>query len=160
MTRPAIPDFVGPYPQYYSIMTLANGTTVLGQVKSVEASDKVDTTKAARVGSSTKKTLRKSKESTVKVSLWIDYSDMDELARVLGATSTPTTGTTVKLDTSVAAQTFLVKTYDGESIASTLLSTRYLYAFVPTELSYKLDSEGEQVADISGDTQDLYDIKA
>jgi len=156
MTRPVLPGFDGPYPQYYSLLTLSDGTTVLGQIRSFETSDSIDVTKAGRVGSSLKKALRKSKETSGSFDVWLDHADLDEFARILGATSTPSGGTTVKLDPTVAAQDFWVNNYDSEATTASKLSTLYMYNFTPNELSFSLDEDGEQVATVGGDLEDLY----
>ena len=159
MARASLPTFDGPYPQYYSIVTLSDDT-VLGQIRSVNPSDSIEVTKAGRVGSSTKKALRKTKETAVAWALWVDHADLDEFARILGATSTPSSSDTIKLDPTVAAQTFKIKNYDSEESTATLLSTIYLYNHTPKELSFTLDEDGEQVAEINGDLEDLYWIVA
>lgn len=159
MTRLALPSFEGPYPQYYSIITKSDGTTVMGQVRSIDLADKINSDQVGRVGSSTKKTLRKTKETTAKMDIWTDL-DLAEVAVALGASATPTAGQTLKLDPTVAEQTLLVKNYDGESASATLKSTIYLYGYVPTSLSLKLDEDGEQVASIEGTLMDLYWVVA
>lgn len=158
MTRLALPDFDGPYPQYYSIVTKLDGT-VLGQVRSINPADSLEVLKAGRVGSSTKKTLRKSKDTNVSVELWIDQ-DLAEVATFLGYTSTPTTGETIKLAGDNDPVTMLVKNYDAEALAANLKSTVYLYGYVATKIGFTLDEDGEQVASISGGLEDLYWVVA
>lgn len=158
MARTALPDFEGPYPQYYSLITKANDT-VLGQIRSVELEDSIDSEKVGRVGSSTKKTLRKSKETSGTLNVWTDL-DLAEVAAVLGATSTPTAGQTLKLDPTTAATTFKIKNYDGEAASSVHKSTIYMYNTVPTSLSLSLDEDGEQVVQIGVEMEDLYWVVA
>lgn len=157
MARPALPTFDGPHPQYNSL--LAKGGTVLGQIRSVSPSDSIETVQAGRVGSNTKKTLRKSKNVTVSWSVWVD-EDLSELAAVLGAASTPTTGQTLKLDPDNAEVTFQIENYDGVGSSSTLLSIIYMENYVATELSLSYDEDGEQVAEVTGTLEDLYWIVA
>lgn len=158
MARPNLPDFKGPYPQYYSLVTKEDDT-VLGQIRSIELEDSIDSEKAGRVGSSRKKTLRKSKETSGTVNVWTDL-DLVEVAAFLGSASTPVSGDTVKLDPTVTEQTFKIKTYDGEDASATLKSTIYLFNMVPTSLSISYDEDGEQVAQIQTEMEDLYWIVA
>jgi hypothetical protein len=158
MARLALPAFDGPHPQYNSLVTKSDGTT-LGQVRKLEASDKFDTTKAGRVGSSTKKTLKKSKEATVSLDIWVD-DDLEELAVALNAASKPATGQTLKLDPNSTPITLLIKNYNSEDLAATLLSTIYLYNYVATELKLSYDEDNEQVASISADAEDIYWVVA
>jgi hypothetical protein len=158
MARTSLPDFDGPHPQYNSVVCKSDGTP-LGQVRKLEISDKFDTTKAGRIGSSTKKTLRKSKESAASLDVWID-DDLAELAVALNAAATPTAGQTLKLDPDTAAIDLLIKNYDGEDASATLLSTIYLYQYVATELKVSYDEDGEQVASINAELQDLYWVVA
>lgn len=158
MARPSLPDFEGPYPQYYSLITKEDDT-VLGQIRSVELEDSIDSEKVGRVGSSLKKTLRKSKETSATINVWTDL-DLAEVAAVLGATATPTAGQTLKLDPTTTGKTFKIKNYDGESAGATLKSTIYLYNSVPTQLSLSYDEDGEQVAQIQTELEDLYWIVA
>lgn len=159
MTRLALPDFDGPYPQYYSIVTKLDGT-VLGQVRSINPDDSLEVQKAGRVGSSTKKTLRKSKDTNVSAEVWIDQ-DLAEVATFLGYTGgAPASGQTIKLNGDNAPVTMLIKNYDAEALTATLKSTIYLYAYVATGISFTLDEDGEQVASISGGLEDLYWVVA
>lgn len=158
MARPSLPDFEGPYPQYYSLITKADDV-VLGQIRSVEMEDSIDSEKVGRVGSSRKKTLRKSKETSATLNVWTDL-DLAEVAAVLGASATPGSGETLKLDPTTAPTTLKIKNYDGEAAGSTLKSTIYLYNSVPTSLSLSLDEDGEQVAQIQTELEDLYWVVA
>ena len=156
MARSALPAFDGPVPQYYSLVTDYAGN-VLGQVRSLEISDSVDVTKAGRVGSSTKKTLKKTKDTNASLEVWVD-SDLAEVAVALNA-STPAVGETLKLDPDASSTTLYIKNYDGESASATLLSTIGLYGYLATELSMTLDEDGEQVLSISATLEDLYWLK-
>lgn len=157
MARTALPSF-DVRPQYFSLIENEAGR-VLGQVRSINPSDSIETVQAGRVGSSTKKTLKKSKNTTLAVEVWTD-DDNQEIGIFLGASALPGTGSTVKLDPSNTAKNFYVKNYDSEDSGATLLSTTYLYQFVATEYSFTLDSEGEQVVSMSGTLEDLYTINA
>jgi len=158
MARISLPDFDGPHPQYNSLVCKSDGTP-LGQVRKLEPSLKLDSTKAGRVGSSRKKTLRKSKEGTAALDMWVD-DDLEEVAVALGAPATPASGETLTLDPNAAPITLLIKNYNSEASTATLLSTIYLYNYVPTELKLTYDEDGEQVASISGDMEDLYWVVA
>lgn len=158
MARLALPNFDGPHPQYNSIITKEDGTP-LGQVRKAEVNDKFNTIKAGRIGSSTKKTLRKSKEATASIDIWTD-EDLQELAVALNASATPASGETLKLDPDTSPVNLLIKNYDGEDTSATLLSTIYMYQYVATELKLSYDEDGEQVASISADLQDLYWVVA
>lgn len=157
MARSNLPSF-DVRPQYFSLIENEAGR-VLGQVRSINPSDSIETVRAGRVGSSTKKTLKKSKDTNLSVEVWSD-SDNQEIGIFLGAASLPTTGSTIKLDPSTTPKNFYIKNYDSEDSAASLLSTTYLYQFEPTEYSFTLDSEGEQVVSISGTLEDLYTVNA
>lgn len=159
MARLDLPGFDGPYPQFYSIFTKSDGTP-LGQVRKAEVADKISTTKAGRIGSPSKKTLLKTKEPTYSLDIWTDLSDLQEIAVVLNATATPSSGETLKLDPNVDPIDLLIKNYDSSESDATLLSTIYLYQGVPTEFKLSYDEDGEQVASVSGDLQDLYYVVA
>jgi hypothetical protein len=154
MARLTLPDFDGPYPQYYSYVLSPTGNTVLGQIRSITPSDSIQTEQVGRVGSSTKKTLKKSKETAVELELWID-SDLAELAVALNQTA-PSSGTTLKLDPSASPTNLFIQNFDSENTAATLLSTIYMVQYLATELEFGLDEDGEQVATISGTLEELY----
>jgi len=152
MARPAIPTAFDVSPQYFYLLTLADDT-VLGQIRSVQPSSSIENTRVSRVGSSTKTTLRKTKESTLALSVWPD-NDLDEVARLLGATATPTTGTEVKLAADATAQNLQLKKYDAEALSATELEVHLLSNFLALELSLPVDAEGEPVLAMSGNIDD------
>lgn len=154
MARLSLPTFDGPYPQYYSYVLSPTGNTVLGQIRSITPSDSIQTEQAGRVGSSTKKTLKKSKETGLELEVWLD-GDLAELAVALNQ-SAPASGGTVKLDPSASPTNLFIQNFDSESASATLLSTIYLVQFLATELETGLDEDGEQVASISGTLEELY----
>jgi len=158
MARPSLPTQFDVSPQFYSIVTLEDDT-VLGQLKSIEPSISIDSTKAGRVGSSTKKTLKKTKEGTLSMEVWAD-NDLGELALLLNRSAAPTSGQTVTLDPSASAITLKIKKYDSEDTSATLLSTGYLYNYQALEWSFTLDEDGEEVHSLSGDVEDIYTVLA
>lgn len=158
MARPSLPTQFDVSPQYYSIVTKEDDT-VLGQVKGIEPSITIDSTKAGRVGSSTKKTLKKSKEGSLSLEIWAD-DDLAELATALNRASAPSSGETVTLDPDASPITLKVKKYDAEASSANLLSTMYLYNYQALEWSLALDEDGEEVHSISGDVEDIYTVLA
>jgi hypothetical protein len=106
------------------------------------------------VGSSTKKTLKKGKETGVELELWLD-SDLAELAVALNQ-SAPASAGTLKLDPSASATNLFIQNFNSEDASATLLSTIYLVNYLATELEFGLDEDGEQVASISGTLEELY----
>lgn len=158
MARPSLPTQFDVSPQFFSIVTTA-GDTVLGQVKSIEPSIAVDSTKAGRVGSSTKKTLKKSKEGSLSLEIWAD-NDLAEIATALNRASAPSSGETVTLDPDASAITLKIKKYDAEGSTATLLATTYLYNYQALEWGFSLDEDGEEVHSISGDVEDIYTVLA
>ena len=154
MARIALPDFDGPYPQYFSYVLSPTGNTVLGQVRSITPSDSIQTERVGRVGSSTKKTLKKSKETGLELEMWID-SDLAELAVALNQTA-PASGATMKLDPSASTTHLFIQNFDSEALTATLLSTIYMVNYLATELEFSLDEDGEQVASITGTLEELY----
>lgn len=154
MARLTLPDFDGPFPQYFSYVLAPTGNTVLGQIRSITPSDSIQTERAGRVGSSTKKTLKKSKETGLEMEIWID-SDLAELAVALNQAA-PASGGTLKLDPSASTTNLFIQNFDSESASATLLSTIYLQNYLATELEFGLDEDGEQVATISGTLEELY----
>jgi len=155
MARSALPTFEGPRPQYFSLMM--NAARILGQVRSIEVQDTINSEQAGRVGSSTKKTLKKGKEATFNAQVWVD-DDLQEVAIFLNAAALPTTGNTVKLDPSMTPKTWRLLNYNSEAASATLLSTTYLYNALALEFGLTLDEDGEQVATISGSLEDLYTV--
>jgi len=156
MTRTALPT-MDARPQYFSLVTTA--TSVLGQLSKIETTDTIAADQVGRVGSSLKKTLRKSKEASYSLDMYVD-NDLVEVAAALGAAAAPTTGGTVKLDPSVSPVTWRILHYDSEAASATLLSTTYLYNMVPLEFKLSLDADGQQVVSISGNLEDLYSVLA
>lgn len=154
MARLTLPDFDGPAPQYYSYVLSPTGNTVLGQVRNITPSDSIQTERAGRVGSSTKKTLKKSKETGLEMEIWLD-SDLAELAVALNQTA-PASGGTIKLDPSASPTHLFIQNFDSENTSAALLSTIYLVNYLATELETSLDEDGEQVATISGTLEELY----
>ena len=157
MARSSLPAF-DVRPQYFSLIQNEAGRT-LGQVRSINPSDSIETVQAGRVGSSTKKTLKKSKNTTLSVDVWTD-DDNQEVGIFLGADVLPSSGSTIKLDPSSTPKNFYIRNYDSEASTAALLSTTYLRQFVATEYSFTLDSEGEQVVSMSGTLEDLYTVNA
>lgn len=153
MARPALPNFDGPFPQYFSIVR-GPDLAVLGQVRSITPSDSITTERAGRVGSSSKKTLKKGKETGVELEMWLD-SDLAELAVALNQEA-PAAGGTLKLDPSANPTNLFIQNYNSEDPSATLLSTIYLVQYLATELETGLDEDGEQVASISGTLEELY----
>lgn len=159
MARPSLPAVFDVSPQYYNIVTLANDT-VLGQVRNINPGITINSIKAGRIGSSTKKTLKKAKEGSLSIDIWGD-DDFAEVAQAgLNAAAAPAAGGTVKLDPDAAAVTLKIKKYDGESASATLLATTYIYNYTCLEWSLTLDEDGEEVHSFSGDVEDLYTVRA
>lgn len=154
MARPALPGFDGPRPQYFSIV-LGPALTPLGQVRSIGVADSIESTTAGRVGSSTKKTLKKTKSPTFEIEMWPD-SDLAEVAVALNQ-SAPAAGGTIKLDPSASPTNLFIQNYDSEESNATLLSTIYLVQATALELSdLTFDEDGEPTVSVSGNLEELY----
>jgi len=158
MTRPTIPSGFDVNPQYFALVTDGSGA-VLGQVRSINPQLTMETTQAGRVGSSTKKTLKKTKSGTLSLEMWAD-EDLAEIAVALNRSAAPSSGDTVQLDSDAAATDIYIKRYDGESASANLIDILYCYQYTATEMSWTFDEDGEQVVSVSGTIEDLYSVRA
>ena len=109
MARPSLPTQFDVSPQFFSIVT-DGSDNVLGQLRSIEPSSTMDSIKAGRVGSSTKKTLKKTVEGSVSLSVWAD-NDLAEVATMLNRATAPSSGETTQLDPDAAAIELRIKKY-------------------------------------------------
>ena len=153
MARPAI-GTLDAKQQYFSVMTKADDTTVLNQVKSVDWSVSSSTEKAGRIGASTKKVLATTKEATASFEIYED-DDLADVSFFLGETTPPATTETIKLDPTNAAFDIHVQNYDAEDVSATLLHTTKILGFVPTEFSMSMGEDDLKVYSISGECTDV-----
>lgn len=154
--RVALPAFDGPHPQYNEVVTDYAGN-ILGQVRAFTHTSTFETTQAGRVGSSTKKTLKKTLSHEVSMEIWSD-DDLAEIAIALNG-STPAAGEIIKLDPDATATTLYVRSYDAEAITATHLSTTGIYQYVAISAEVTRDEDSEQVVSISGTAEAIYTIK-
>lgn len=158
MTKPTLPNFNGPYPQYNSVFFNPDDEP-MGQIQSLQWSSTAQTTEVGRIGSKNKKTLPGSVTHTATVALWEDES-LEEIYQMMGGSGTPTSGDKIEMSVDAAEQLWLIRNYDGEASGSTLLSTIYFYNTKPTSLQGGRAVDGNNVITINLGIEDLYWIVA
>ncbi len=155
MARANLPTF-DLLPHYYYVVAKIDETP-LGQLQNFSPSSQINSTEVGRIGTSTQKTLRQSKTSTLSISFYPD-EDLSEASYYFGETDAPAVGEKITLSTDGDPKDFLILVYDSEDGSATEIQRHHITQFVPLQLGLSLQANGEPAMTVSGNIE-VWDVE-